>query len=326
MSVGLSSLQQVLADHRQRPESRAYSCCFLPIPKRATTSLPKTLVTRDESKHYCRIAATWEASLANAHITVLGARGSIPVSGDYFARYGGATTSFAIVVDDLTVAFIDAGTGLLDVGVRGLTLAPSVGVFLTHYHWDHTQGLSMMEDMWRGSCDVCVWGPDDPKATLERAISPPLFPVSIVDVPRIRFATTDGPVEIAGISISPFAVNHPQGACGYRIEGPSRTVVIATDHEAGTDMDEGIVDAARGADVLIHDAQYLAEELASHAGWGHSSCEQAVAAARASGVSELLLTSHDPRRTDDEIDGMVERARSMFTASDAARPGLEIML
>ena len=262
----------------------------------------------------------------NAHITVLGARGSIPVSGDNFARYGGATTSFAIVVDDLTVAFIDAGTGLMDVAIRGLTLAPSVGVFLTHYHWDHTQGLSMMEDMWRGSCDICVWGPGDPMATLERAISPPLFPVSIVDVPRIRFAITGGPVEIAGISISPFAVNHPQGACGYRIEGPSRTVIIATDHEAGTDIDSGIVDVARGADVLIHDAQYLAEELVTHAGWGHSSYEQAVAAAQAAGVSELFLTSHDPRRTDDQIDTMVERARTLFAESDAARPGLEIAL
>jgi ribonuclease BN (tRNA processing enzyme) len=162
--------------------------------------------------------------------------------------------------------------------------------------------------------------------TLERAISPPLFPVSIVDVPHIRFATSDGTVEIAGISISPFAVNHPQGACGYRIEGPSRTIVIATDHEAGTDLDSGIVDAARGADVLIHDAQYLAEELDAHAGWGHSSCEQAVEAAQTSGVTELVLTSHDPRRTDDEIDEMVATARTLFSDADAARPGMEINL
>lgn len=257
---------------------------------------------------------------------VLGARGSIPVSGDSFSRYGGNTTSFAVVVDDVAVAFIDAGTGLMDIRLRGLRLAPSVGVFLTHYHWDHTQGLSMMEDMWRGSCDICVWGPGDPMATLERAISPPLFPVSIVDVPRIRFAATDGPVEIAGVSISPFAVNHPQGACGYRVEGPTRTVVIATDHEAGTDLDGGIVEAARDADVLIHDAQYLTEELATHAGWGHSSCEQAVEAALASGVSELLLTSHDPRRTDHEIDEMIAKARTLFPGSDGARSGMEITL
>lgn len=264
--------------------------------------------------------------MPNAHITVLGARGSIPVSGEQFARYGGSTTSFALVVDDLTVAFIDAGTGLMDVSVHGLTLAPSVGVFLTHYHWDHTQGLSMMEDMWRGSCDICVWGPHDPRAILERAISPPLFPVSIVDVPRIRFAETDGPIEIEGITISPFAVNHPQGACGYRIEGPTRTVVIATDHEAGTDVDAGIVLATRGADVLIHDAQYLSEELPEHLGWGHSSCEQAVEAAVASGVTELLLTSHDPRRHDTAIDEMVASARTLFANVDAARPGMELAL
>jgi ribonuclease BN (tRNA processing enzyme) len=248
------------------------------------------------------------------------------VSGDQFTRYGGNTTSFAVVVDGLAVAFIDAGTGLMDLAARGLTLAPSVAVFLTHYHWDHTQGLSMMEDMWRGSCDVCVWGPNDPRSILERAISPPLFPVSIVDVPRIRFAATDGPIDVAGITISPFAVNHPQGACGYRIEGPSRVVVIATDHEAGTDLDGGVIEAARGADVLIHDAQYLAEELPDHEGWGHSSCEQAVEAAKAAGVAELVLTSHDPRRSDSAIDEVITSARSLFPDVDGARPGMEIML
>ncbi len=248
------------------------------------------------------------------------------MSGERFARYGGSTTSFALVVGGVTVAFIDAGTGLIDSSVHRLELAPSVCVFLTHYHWDHTQGLSMMDEMWRGSCDICVWGPGDPEATLERAISPPLFPVSIVDVPRISFQRTGGPVEIEGFTISPFAVNHPQGACGYRVEGPTRTVVIATDHEAGSDLDSGVVEAARGADVLIHDAQYLAEELPDHRGWGHSSCEQAVEAARASGVAELLLTSHDPRRTDDAIDEMVVRARALFSSTGAARPGMEIAL
>lgn len=261
-----------------------------------------------------------------AHITVLGGRGSIPVSGSMFARYGGNTTCFALVVDGTAVAFIDAGTGLIDSASHGLQLAPSVGVFLTHYHWDHTQGLSMMDEMWSGACDICVWGPGDPAEILERAISPPLFPVSIRDVPSIRFASSDGPVEIGGLVVTPFAVHHPQGASGYRIDGPERTVAIVTDHEAGSDLDAGVLAAISGADVLIHDAQYLPEESEAHAGWGHSTHEDATKIASLAAVSELILTSHDPRRTDSAIDEMVADACEVFPNTDAVYPGMEIPL
>ncbi len=264
--------------------------------------------------------------MPNVQITILGARGSIPVSGSQFNRYGGSTTCFGIAVDGVATAFVDAGTGLVDTATYDLDLAPSIGVFLTHYHWDHTQGLSMFAEMWSGDRDVCVWGPDDPGPILERAISPPLFPVSIAEVPSIRFASADGPIEIGGVTITPFAVNHPQGAFGYRVDGPDRSVAIVTDHEAGTDIDEGVLAAIAEADVLIHDAQYLPGELATHQGWGHSTYQQAVAAAVASGVGELVLTSHDPHRTDAGIDAMVESAREVFANTSAARPGMVIGL
>lgn len=264
--------------------------------------------------------------MRNAHMTILGARGSIPVSGSRYARYGGSTTCFALVVDGLAVAFIDAGTGLIDAGALGVKLAPSVGVFLTHYHWDHTQGLSMMNEMWSGACSICIWGPNDPAVILKRAISPPLFPVSITDAPSIRFASSDESVEIEGLTITPFAIHHPQGATGYRIDGPNRSVAVVTDHEAGTDLDAEILDAIAGVDLLIHDAQYLPGELADHRGWGHSTYQDATKAATASGVTELVLTSHDHRRSDAAIDAMVESARVAFPSTSAARPAMELSL
>jgi ribonuclease BN (tRNA processing enzyme) len=264
--------------------------------------------------------------MSEAHITVLGARGSIPVSGSRFADYGGSTTCFALAIGRVTVAFVDAGTGLIDASLLGLELAPSVGVFLTHYHWDHTQGLSMMDEMWTGACDIRVWGPDDPQAILERAISPPLFPVSIAEVPSVRFMHMDAPVEIEGLTVTPFDVNHPQGALGYRIDGPDRSVAIVTDHEAGTSADPKILNAISGCDVLIHDAQYLPVELDAHVGWGHSTYVDAASAALASGVRELILTSHSPNRSDAAIDEMVESTRELFPNTEAARPGMEILL
>ncbi len=264
--------------------------------------------------------------MSNTMIIVLGARGSIPVSGSEYSRYGGSTTCFALIVADTVVAFIDGGTGLVSALGRRLRLAPSLDVFLTHYHWDHIQGLSMMDEMWAGACDIRVWGRGDPSSTLGHAISPPLFPVSIENRPNIRFEEADGPVERSGVLITPFGVHHPQGACGYRIDGPDRSVVIATDHEAGTDVDTDVTKATLGADVLIHDAQYLPDELAAHEGWGHSSYEQAIVAAERAGVSELILTSHGPHRSDSAIDDMVLAAKDTFANTGAAYPGMEIPL
>jgi ribonuclease BN (tRNA processing enzyme) len=257
---------------------------------------------------------------------VLGARGSIPVSGPDFVRYGGNTSSFAIIVDDLAVAFVDAGTGLASYRSYGVRLAPRVSIFITHYHWDHIQGLSMLDELWRGACDITVHGPGDPSVTLPEAIRPPYFPVSISDATAISCSAMDGPVDVAGLTFSSFPLHHPQGAMGYRIDGPRRSIAFVADHEAGTEIDDEIRTAVEGVDVLIHDAQYLPSEQDLHVGWGHSTYEDAIRMAREIGATELILTSHDPRRTDREIDITMSHVRDEFEAALAAGQGLEVIL
>ena len=261
----------------------------------------------------------------NFHLTILGARGSIPVSGPDFVRYGGNSSCYALMEGSTAVAFIDAGTGLAAYRSYGVELAPTVDIFLTHYHWDHIQGLSMLDELWRGACDVQVWGPDDPEAVLASAIAPPVFPVSIHEA-NVRFTKTHGSVTIGDLTITPFHLHHPQGGCGYRVDGPRRSVAIVADHEAGTDVDAVIRDAIAGIDVLIHDAQYLPSEVESHRGWGHSTYADAISLARDVGASELVLTSHDPNRTDRAIDSMMSEVRMSFEGALAAAQGLEVSL
>jgi len=112
----------------------------------------------------------------------------------------------------------------------------------------------------------------------------------------------------------------------FRLEGHQRSIVIATDHEAGnTETDARLVALASGADVLIHDAQYTPEELrTTRKGWGHSSFESAVRTAQDAGVSQLVLTSHDPDRSDAEVDQLRGMARAMFPHTDAAYEGMTI--
>ena len=262
----------------------------------------------------------------NVRLVVLGSRGSIPVSGSDFVVYGGSTTSFALVVDGRVTGFVDAGTGVVPWHDFGMSVGPSVDMFLTHYHWDHIQGLSMLDLVWSDECEVTIHGPEDPQIALTSVITPPWFPVSLADAPFVRFEPIAGPLELAGMTITPFGVEHPQGAVGYRIDGPSSSVAIVTDHEAGSAMDGTVIDAIRGVEVLIHDGQYQPDEVEAHRGWGHSTWEDAVAAALSSGANRLILTSLDPRRTDEEVDILVHTARRRFHATEAAYPGLSVSL
>src|SRR4030095_13413056 len=86
--------------------------------------------------------------------------------------------------------------------------------------------------------------------------------------------------------------NHPGGAYSLRIERNGRVLVVCTDVEHGEQIDQRLGEVAGGADLLVHDAQYTAEELQKRRGWGHSSFDQAIQVAEMAGVRRLGLTPH----------------------------------
>lgn len=266
-------------------------------------------------------------SQPNVSLLVLGARGSIPVSGAEFLTFGGSTTCLAIVEGGRVRGFIDAGTGLLSFRARGLELAKSVPIFLTHYHWDHIQGVSMLGEVWQGACLFTVYGFGDPEPKLIDAIRPPWFPVALDEAPEpMEFETMIGSVGAGSVTVTHFDVQHPQGAIGYRLDGPNRSLAIVTDHESAPDCDDVVAAAIDGVDVLIHDSQYLPAEAEKYVGWGHSTWENAVAMANRVGAKELILTSHEPSRTDAQVEEMVAAASESFPNVSAAGPGMEIRL
>ena len=270
---------------------------------------------------------TSDKSAEGLRLVILGARGSIPVSGAEFLAYGGSTTSFAIADGSTVRAFVDAGTGLIAFKSFGLELAGSVPVFLTHYHWDHIQGVSMLGEVWAGACLFTFYGPGDPEPMLTNSITPPWFPVALDEAPEpVAFRSMDGPVVSHGMTVTSFPIQHPQGAVGYKIDGPNRSVAIVTDHESAPDYDDVIAKAIDGVDVLIHDSQYLLSEVDTHLGWGHSTWVNAVAMAERVGASELILTSHAPSRSDSDIDAMVADAAAEFPNTVAAGPGMTVLL
>jgi ribonuclease BN (tRNA processing enzyme) len=60
----------------------------------------------------------------------------------------------------------------------------------------------------------------------------------------------------------------------------------------------------RGADVLLHDAQFLESERSTADLFGHATVDEAIALADEAGVRTLILFHHGPTRTDDQLDAI----------------------
>lgn len=257
---------------------------------------------------------------------ICGARGSTPAPGPSFVRYGGHTSCVALAHDGADVSLLlDAGTGIRRVTTLLGGRAFVGAILLGHLHWDHTQGLPFFRAGDRPDAQVELYLPaqdGDAEATLARGFSPPHFPIAPGDLRgRWRFHDlSEGKHRIADFDVLAREIPHKGGRTfGYRISDGTATIAYLSDHHPAT-LGPGPLgfgpyhDAARelaaDADVLLHDAQYLATEWAERKTFGHSTVDYAVGLAEAAGVGRLVLFHHDPSRTDDEIVALTQRARA----------------
>jgi ribonuclease BN (tRNA processing enzyme) len=265
-------------------------------------------------------------------LTLHGARGSHPVSGQPYARYGGSTSCFSLETRQ-GLLVIDAGTGIASLArmLHQRSDLPPVTLLLTHLHLDHLIGLPAFTPLTRRDARVTLMADPaivgDWRRALKTLIGSPLWPVDLVELgASIQFEDLpDGTLERYGVIITRCVAWHPQGCVSYRLQTPERAIVIATDREHGeASHDRALLALCRGAEVLLHDAQYTPEEYANRRGWGHSTWEQGTRIARESGVKRLVLVSHDPNRSDGEIDRIVEQARRTFPDTVGGAEGMVV--
>ncbi len=257
------------------------------------------------------------------------------MSGPRFRRYGGATTCFEIDMSPSHRLLVDMGTGALsihdDLPAEG---ALWFSVLLTHLHWDHTLAIPFFMPLYHPANRFDFYGHPALGLSIDNAIDwvmrPPWFPTTFKGTPaEKRYHHLDGePVMIGDVEVRNARLHHPDGVTSYRMSRDGVTVVVATDVEHGdTESDEELLELAAGADLLFYDAQYLPEEHeTSRAGWGHSTWKAAVELAKAANVGRLVLTSHDPSRTDDQVDMILEMAQAEFPDTEAAAEGMKIQV
>jgi len=287
-----------------------------------------------------------------------GARGSYPTPGAGTIKCGGNTASVEVRAGERTI-ILDAGTGIIPLG-RELARTKRAGELLllfSHLHHDHTQGFPFFVPAYMPSTKLHIYGPDGTHESLmnvlERNQSSETFPVGLRDMASSKDiqAVRESQVVVwdaEGVRVAESAVGlseeavlirihksyaHPGGVYVYRITWRGKSVVYATDTEGYVGTDRKLVQFARDADVLIHDAQYLEEHyrgqlvgFPSTQGYGHSTVTMACEVAAAAEVDTLVLFHHDPSYDDAMNEGMERTAKSLFEDSVAAYEGLEIDL
>ncbi len=273
-------------------------------------------------------------------VWVLGCRGSTPAPGPATMRFGGHTSCLAVAADDgPPTLLLDAGTGLANLP-GALDGRPFHGtVLLTHLHWDHTHGLPFSAATDHPDAAAALYLPEQgvpAEALLARAMSPPHFPIG---PGGLRGAWSfdgleEGSLEAGSFEIVAREIPHKGGRTfGYRVTDPNgASLAYLPDHQpsrlgTGATGFGPLHEAARaltdGVDLLVHDAQYTADEFARMHDFGHSAIDYAVDLAQASAVGQLLAFHHAPTRTDTELDALAERFAATATF---AREGLELTL
>jgi phosphoribosyl 1,2-cyclic phosphodiesterase len=266
-----------------------------------------------------------------------GVRGTVPCPGPDTLRYGGNTACVEVMCGAERL-ILDAGTGLRALGAslngqHGLT----GHIFLTHTHIDHITGFPFFRpaysaknrfELWAGHLGGATGALQEVLADLMKA---PIFPVPL-NIMHACIAFHDfaaGAViePVPGIALRTTALNHPNGATGYRVDyaGRSFCYVTDTEHREG-ELDQNILKLIDGTQAMIYDATYTEAEYPTYRGWGHSTWKEGVRLCEAAGVPQLIAFHHDPDHSDADLDRIAEALDRALPGSQVAQEGLVLHL
>lgn len=277
-----------------------------------------------------------DSAAQQMYVKFWGVRGSIPTPASQNMGNGGNTSCLEVRLPGGELIIVDGGTGVRPLGAAISADATrkhnDLHVFLTHFHWDHIQGLPFFQPLYSKENTVTFYSmksPEETREILEGQMNVPYFPVDFRFLPAQRnFVDIKGKVfRFGDTEVRSFALNHPQGCHGYSFTHLGRKLVFASDLEHGIpEFDAILLEAAADADVLIFDAQFTPEEYEKRHGWGHSTWLQATEVAKQTRAKKLVLFHHDPGHSDEVMQIILADARAHFPETYLAIEGESFFL
>jgi phosphoribosyl 1,2-cyclic phosphodiesterase len=265
-----------------------------------------------------------------------GVRGSIACPSPMHLGYGGNTSCVEMALGGYRVLF-DTGSGIRMCGhwLKRNNINHASLLF-SHGDWDHINGLPFFSPIYHPHRSFLVMaGHAEHTGGIRRVVSgqmtTPNFPVPIeamkAKVTYEDFIVGDSFTLNQSIAVRTAALNHPNGATGYRVDyaGKSACYVTDTEHVPGK-PDQNILGLIEGADLVIYDSTYTDTEFMSKIGWGHSTWQEGVRLCQAANVKTLAIFHHDPDHDDSFMIDVEAQARALWPGAIVARDGMRINL
>lgn len=195
-------------------------------------------------------------------LTVLGC-------GDAFGTGCRLQTSYYVRAAS-TSFLIDCGaTTLIGMRREGLSLDEIDAVFISHLHGDHFGGLPWLyldaKYLSRRTRPLIIVGPSGIEKRFN-ALSEALYPGTLegahdFDLVFVEFEERS-PLEIAGITVTPFEVFHPSGAPPYALRFSIEGKVLSFTGDTG--WVEALLDVSRDADLFITECFQYDYKMSMH--------------------------------------------------------------
>lgn len=233
----------------------------------------------------------------NAHIKFWGVRGSIAAGASDF---GSNTSCVELDLGDQTSIFFDAGSG-----IRAATSGRSfkkLFIYLSHFHWDHIQGLPFVEALGKMPIQI-LSGFDDMKSRLSHLFDERFHPVPFKTFEEsldLQVLKESQIVEISGLKLQIAALNHPGKSFGARVESSNQSFVYATDSDYQS-LSANASKLFQSCDFAVVDSQYLIEDFEKKSHYGHASYRKAIQTCIDHGVKNCVLFHFDPSYDDAQL-------------------------
>ncbi|MGD1006736.1 MAG: MBL fold metallo-hydrolase [Ignavibacteriaceae bacterium] len=268
-----------------------------------------------------------------------GTRGSIPVPGNSTIKYGGNTPCVEVRNNEKKLIVLDAGSGLRELGkhIAQNGHEDSIHIFISHYHWDHIQGIPFFMPLYEKSNTITFYGEEfngkKVKELLGHQMALNYFPINIDEVgAKTSFVEikTNSVYQIGDVKVETRRANHSSPTITFKFTEGKKKIVYMTDNELHLrdspheysameilEKNKELVEFCSGCDYLIHDSMYDEISVLGKRGWGHTGNITLAYFSILSKVKNLVLFHYNPDYSDEKIDALLKETLSVLNSENS---------